>query len=114
MSNFLRGTGTALKEGDQGVRLEDERPASPRFVIGLSTRRPRSSLQVARVPFSRPNCSRNSAGITTCPLELMTVRYARMTKSYYDVRRKTTVLHSKLSPKFPLIFRSFVTIDVPP
>ena len=48
--------------------------SSRRSVIGVSTRRPCSSLQVAGVPFFNPSCSRNSAGITTCPLELTTVR----------------------------------------
>jgi len=43
--------------------------------MGVSTSLPFSSVQVAAVPFFNPSCSRNSAGTTTCPLELTVVRY---------------------------------------
>src|SRR5437868_14623954 len=62
-------------DGSPGAGFRNPRISLMRCaVIGVSTSRPFSSLQVARVPFSNPNCSRSSAGITTWPLELITVR----------------------------------------
>src|ERR1700730_16205918 len=45
-----------------------------RSVTGVTPSLPLSSVQTARVPLSSPYSSRNSAGITTWPLELTTVR----------------------------------------
>src|ERR1700704_2198074 len=66
-----------------------------RSVIGVKTSLPASSVHVAGVPLSNPYSSRNSAGITTWPFVLMTVRKLRMnyfTASYLEVRYTDIVL----------------------
>src|SRR4029077_17818471 len=69
---------------------------SRELVSGGSTSLPPSSLQVAGVPFASPKRSRSSAGMTTWPLELTVVRYARIDVSYHNVRQYCIVLPKEL------------------